>query len=52
MDEVEEEALDEEASDVDLEDIDLSDLEAEAEKLGVDLADLLDADGTEEDKES
>ncbi|WP_306014940.1 transcription termination factor NusA [Oceanicaulis sp. MMSF_3324] len=52
VDEVEEEALDEEASDVDLEDIDLSDLEAEAEKLGVDLADLLDADGTEEDKES
>ena len=52
VDEVEEEALDEEASDVDLEEIDLSDLEAEAEKLGVDLADLLDADATEEDEQS
>lgn len=52
VEEVEDEALDEEASDVDLEDIDLSDLEAEAEKLGVDLADLLDADGTEEDEQS
>ncbi|WP_439636090.1 transcription termination factor NusA [Oceanicaulis sp.] len=50
--EVEAEALDGEASDVDLEDIDLSDLEAEAEKLGVDLADLLDADTTEEDEKS
>lgn len=50
--EVEADALDEEASDVDLEDIDLSDLEAEAEKLGVDLADLLDADTTEEDEKS
>lgn len=50
--EVEAEALDAEASDVDLEDIDLSDLEAEAEKLGVDLADLLDADTTEEDEKS
>ncbi|WP_375547783.1 transcription termination factor NusA [Oceanicaulis alexandrii] len=50
--EVEVEALDAEASDVDLEDIDLSDLEAEAEKLGVDLADLLDADTTEEDEKS
>jgi N utilization substance protein A len=50
--EVEAEALDGEASDVDLEDIDLSDLEAEAEKLGVDLADLLDADVTEEDEKS
>lgn len=52
VEEVEDEALDEEASDVDLKDIDLSDLEAEAEKLGVDLADLLDADGTEEDEQS
>ena len=52
MEEVEDETLDEEASDVDLEDIDLSDLEAEAEKLGVDLADLLDADATEEDEQS
>jgi N utilization substance protein A len=50
--EVEAEALDGEASDVDLDDIDLSDLEAEAEKLGVDLADLLDADTTEEDEKS
>ncbi|EAP89642.1 MAG: transcription termination/antitermination protein NusA [Oceanicaulis sp.] len=52
VEEVEDETLDEEASDVDLEDIDLSDLEAEAEKLGVDLADLLDADATEEDEQS
>jgi N utilization substance protein A len=52
VEEVEGETLDEEASDVDLEDIDLSDLEAEAEKLGVDLADLLDADETEEDEQS
>ncbi|WP_440958394.1 transcription termination factor NusA [Oceanicaulis sp. LC35] len=52
VEEVEDEALDEAASDVDLEDIDLSDLEAEAEKLGVDLADLLDADATEEDEQS
>lgn len=50
--EVEADALDEEASDVDLDDIDLSDLEAEAEKLGVDLADLLDADTTEDDEKS
>jgi N utilization substance protein A len=52
VEEVEDGTLDEEASDVDLEDIDLSDLEAEAEKLGVDLADLLDADATEEDEQS
>jgi len=46
------EGLDEAVEEVDLENIDLSDLEAEAEKLGVDLADLLGDDAAEGDEPS
>jgi len=48
----ESEIFDEGVEDVDLENIGLSDLGLEAEKLGVDLADLLDADAAEDDKQS
>ncbi|GGE49627.1 transcription termination/antitermination protein NusA [Marinicauda pacifica] len=42
---------DSEPSEADIADLDLSDLEAEAERLGVDLADLLAADDSEDEEE-